>query len=194
MEVKGCLMDNHLRRTTRTALLLALALVFQSLRFVIPVPVFASTFLIGALVNACLLVALQTAGRGPAFLIACVTPVVAYFQQLLPLPVFILPIAIGNSLYVWLYYRLLRIGPVWPAIGGAALGKAAFFYLAFSRLLMWVNLPPAIASGLMFVMGWPQVVTGILGGILSQGVVSRLASILDVDRNHKKRKGGNDAQ
>ena len=122
------------------------------------------------------------------------TPVVAYFQQLLPLPVFILPIAIGNSLYVWLYYRLLRIGPVWPAIGGAALGKAAFFYLAFSRLLMWVNLPPAIASGLMFVMGWPQVVTGILGGILSQGVVSRLAPILDVDRNHKKRKGGNDAQ
>lgn len=185
--------DNNLRKTTRTALLLALALVFQSLRFVIPVPIIASTFLIGALVNTCLLIALQTAGRGPAFLIACITPMVAYFQQLLPLPVFIIPIAMGNSLYVWLFSKLLRIGPVWPAIGGAALGKAAFLFLAFSRLLMFINLPPAISAGLLFVMGWPQLITGVVGGILAYWVGKRLAPIMDADRNKIKRKGGNDA-
>lgn len=46
----------------RGALLLALTLVFQSLRFLIPVPVFLSTFLIGTLVNMCLLVAVEEVG------------------------------------------------------------------------------------------------------------------------------------
>ena len=179
--------DNHLRKLSRSALLLALALVFQSLRFVVPIPPIASTFLIGSLVNATLLVALQTVGLGPALLIACVTPVVAYLQQLLPLPVFIVPVAIGNCLFVWLFYKLLRIGPVWPAIGGAALGKAAFFYLAFSWLLTFIKLPPAITTGLLFVMGWPQLVTGIFGGLLARWIGKKLQPILGNDSKNTKR-------
>jgi len=179
--------DNNLRKLSRTALLLALTIVFQSLRFVIPLPAIASTFLIGSLVNASLLIALQTTGLSPALLIGCITPMVAYFQQLLPLPIFILPVALGNCLYVWLFYRLLRIGPVWPAIGGAAAGKAAFFYLAFSWLLTFIKLPPAVTAGLLFVMGWPQFITGILGGVLSRWVWQRLRSILDEGANNTKR-------
>ncbi len=178
MEAQRCLADNNLKTISRTGLLLALTIVFQSLRFIVPLPAFASTLLIGSLVNACLLIALQTTGPGPAFLIACVTPVVAYFQQLLPLPIFIVPVAAGNILYVWLFHRLLRIGPVWPAIAGAAVGKAAFFYLAFSWLLTLIQLPSAVANGLLFVMGWPQLITGILGGVLSRWVGAKLHSIL----------------
>lgn len=180
------MVENNLRKLSRTALLLALTIIFQSLRFVIPAPAFASTLLIGSLVNASLLITLQSTGLGAAFLIACVTPIVAYFQQLLPLPVFILPVAVGNSLYVWLFYRLLRIGPVWPAIGGAAVGKAAFFYLAFSWLLTFVKLPPAITAGLLFVMGWPQLITGILGGVLSRWIWKRLHSQLDEGMGNTK--------
>ena len=170
--------DAQQRKMTRTALLLAIVLVFQSLRFVLPVPAFVSTFIIGALVNACLLLALQSVGLGAALLIACVTPVIAYFQQLLPVPVFILPVAAGNALYIWLFQRLSRIGPVWPAIGGAALGKTAFFYLAFSWLLTWIKLPPAIAAAIMFVMSWPQLVTGVLGGLLARMVWRRLSPVV----------------
>ena len=140
------------KKISRTALLLAIAILCQSLRFFLPAPVFLSTFVIGALVNACLLIALQATGLGSALLIACITPVVAYFQQLLPIPVFILPVAVGNSLYVWLYQRLLRIGPVWPAIGGAALGKAAFFYLAFSWLLTLIEIPAPMAAAIVSLM------------------------------------------
>ena len=61
-----------------------------------------------------------------------------------------------------------------PAIGGAALGKAIFFYLAFSQLLKFIELPPPLAAGLLFVMGWPQFVTGVLGAILSHWVGKRL--------------------
>ena len=148
-------------------MLLALTLVFQSLRFVIPLPPWMSTFLIGSLVNLSLLLSLRLLGLGPAIFIACVTPVVAWLQQLLPLPIFILPVAVGNSLYVWLFFRLRRAGPEWIAVGCAALGKAAFFFLAFSWLLTLVALPPLLSAGLLFVMGWPQLVTGILGGMLS---------------------------
>ena len=100
-----------MKNLTRTGLLLALTLVFQSLRFLIPLPPWMSTFLIGSLVNAALLVALQALGLRSALLIACVTPVVAWLQQLLPLLVFILPVALGNSLYIWLFSRLRRAGP-----------------------------------------------------------------------------------
>ncbi|HWR31697.1 MAG TPA: hypothetical protein VN631_17920 [Negativicutes bacterium] len=179
--------DNNLRKLSRAGLLLALTIVFQSLRFFVPLPAVASTFLVGSLVNACLLIALQTTGLGPAFLIAGVTPIVAYFQQLLPLPIFILPVAVGNSLYVWLFYRLLRIGPVWPAIGGAAFGKAAFFYLAFSWILTFIQLPPVVTAGLLFVMGWPQLITGILGGVLACLVGKKLQPIMNESMRDSKR-------
>lgn len=165
------------KKITRAALLLALVILFQSLRLIIPAPPIASTLLIGTLVNACLLIAGQVTGLWPAILIAFVTPVVAYFQQLLPIPIFILPVAVGNSLYVWLFSRLIRIGPEWPAILGATLGKTAFFYLAFSWLLTLIHIPPAMASGVLFIMGWPQLVTGIVGGFLARIVYKRLQSI-----------------
>ena len=169
----------------RTSLLLALTLICQSLRFFLPVPVFFSTLIIGALVNACLLVALKMAGLGPALVIALITPIVAYFQQVLPIPIFIVPVAVGNSLYVWLYDRLERIGPAGMAIGAAAAGKAAFFYLAFSWLLGLIQLPPLMASAIMFIMSWPQLATGIAGGLLAHFISRRLLGALGNDLGEK---------
>lgn len=166
-----------MKNLTRTGLLLALTLVFQSLRFLIPLPPWMSTFLIGSLVNAALLVALQALGMRSALLIACVTPVVAWLQQLLPLPVFILPVAVGNSLYIWLFFRLRRAGPEWLAVGSAALGKAAFFFLAFRGLLSVLELPPALSTAILFVMGWPQLVTGLVGGFIAIYAWRRLERI-----------------
>ena len=166
-----------MKNLTRTGLLLALTLVFQSLRFLIPLPPWMSTFLIGSLVNAALLVALQALGLRSALLIACVTPVVAWLQQLLPLPVFILPVALGNSLYIWLFSRLRRAGPEWLAVGSAALGKAAFFFLAFRGLLSVLELPPALSTAILFVMGWPQLVTGLIGGFIAIYAWRRLERI-----------------
>ena len=166
-----------MKNLTRTGLLLALTLVFQSLRFLIPLPPWMSTFLIGSLVNAALLVALQALGLRSALLIACVTPVVAWLQQLLPLPVFILPVALGNSLYIWLFSRLRRAGPEWLAVGSATLGKAAFFFLAFRGLLSMLELPPALSAAILFVMGWPQLVTGLIGGFIAIYAWRRLERI-----------------
>lgn len=160
---------------TRAALLLALTLVFQSLRLVIPVPPFFTTFIIGSLVNACLLIALETAGLGAAAAIAVVAPVVAYLQGLLFLPVFVPAVALGNLLYVLLFRAVLARGRA-LAIGLSSAGKAAFLFAAFTWLLTLVSVPPALAAGLMFAMSWPQLVTTVAGGVLATVVGKKLNS------------------
>jgi len=158
---------------TRTALLLALTLVFQSLRFIIPIPVLFSTFLIGSLVNACLLVAGETVGARPALLIALIAPIVAYFQQLLPLPIFIIPVALGNAIYIGVFSIGTRWNS-WLRLGVAALSKTLFMYIVFSWLLTLISIPTKLATGLMLVMSWPQFVTGVVGAILANIIKKRL--------------------
>ena len=166
--------DNRI--LTRIALLIALALIFQSLRFVIPMPVFLSTFIIGSLVNAVLLVAVETVGVLGAVLIAVLTPTVAYFQQMLPLPVFILPVALGNIIYV-IFFKVIK-GCSWQRITIAAAGKTGFLFISFKWMLGFVILNPKIVTGIMFVMSWPQFVTGIVGGFLAMAVTKRIKSVL----------------
>jgi hypothetical protein len=162
-------------KMTRAALLLALTLVFQSLRFVLPLPPFASTVLIGSLVNAGLLITVETAGLWPAVIIAVCTPLMAYLQQLLPLPVFILPVAAGNLLYVFLYALLMKRR--WVATISAAIAKSLALYLCFLWLLSHIAIPPKLAGSLLFIMSWPQLLTGIAGGMIAMLIVKRLASI-----------------
>jgi hypothetical protein len=161
------------RILARAALLLALTVIFQSLRLVIPLPPFFTTFVIGSLVNACLLVALETAGLGAAAVIALVAPVVAYLQGLLFLPVFVPPVAVAHLLYVLIYKTLLARGRL-AAVGLATAIKAAVLFLAFTWLLTFINIPPKLAAGIMFAMSWPQVFTGVMGGILAIVVSRRL--------------------
>ena len=161
----------------RTAQLTALALVFQSLRFVLPLPPLASTLFIGVLVNTTLLVAAVSAGVWPAVTIAIIAPVVAYLQQHLLFPVFIPFIAAGNCIFVVLYTAFFRRG--WPWLAGitAATGKTAFLYCSFMWLLSgrhFLSLPPAIAAPILMLMGWPQLVAALGGAFLVLIIVRRL--------------------
>lgn len=175
-ENKIYFMNNKYTLLTRTALLLAFTLVFQSLRFIIPIPAFLSTFLIGSLVNACLLVAVETVGVQPALLIGIIAPIVAFFQQLLPLPIFIIPVALGNAVYIGVF-SIGRKWNSWLRIGIATSGKTVFMYAAFSWLLTLIAIPAKLATGLLLVMSWPQLVTGVVGGILA-GIIKKRLQLL----------------
>ncbi|MCX7780800.1 MAG: hypothetical protein N2491_07785 [Negativicutes bacterium] len=157
---------------TRAALLLALTLVFQSLRFVLPITPIASTVVVGSLVNACLVVATYVAGIKPTLAIAAAAPAVAYLQQLLPLPVLILPVALGNIIYVAIL--AMQGKQRWAGLVFAALAKSLFLYLVFDWILALLNLPPKLAASLKFVMSWPQFITAIGGGILAFLILGRL--------------------
>jgi hypothetical protein len=161
------------RRLTRSALLLAIALLLQALRLIIPIPPMLSTFLIGSLVNTCLLVSAQAVGLSPACMLGVAMPVAAYFQQMLPLPVLILPVAAGNIIFICLFLLLAK-KTVWAAVGTAAIGKTVFLYGAFTWLLTLVAIPAKIAAGILFVMSWPQFITGIAGGSVALLIMRRL--------------------
>jgi hypothetical protein len=169
--------DTGYRLLTRAALLLALTLLFQSLRFIVPLPVFLSTLLIGTLVNACLLIAAEAIGFRAALMIGVIAPVVAYMQQLLPLPVFVLPVAAGNIIYVTLFLIVLRWNR-WLGIATAAVGKTLLLYSMFAWMLTWVAIPPQLATGLLFVMSWPQLITTVAGGLLATVVVHKIRPLL----------------
>jgi hypothetical protein len=160
---------------TRTALLLALTLLFQSLRLVIPLPVLMSTFFIGTMVNACLLIAAEMVGWRSALFISIMAPIVAYMQQLLPIPLFILPVFAGNAIYVILFLTIFRRGR-YPAVLTAGLGKTFVLYGCFYWMLTWIDIPRPVAAGLLFVMSWPQLVTTIAGGLLAAIIVKRVGA------------------
>jgi hypothetical protein len=57
----------------------------------------------------------------------------------------------------------------------AASGKTLLLYFTFSWLLSWVNIPPKIASGLLLVMSWPQLVTALAGAAVAAIISRRFA-------------------
>lgn len=166
-------MNKQYTMLTRTALLLSLTLLFQSLRFIIPIPAFLSTFLIGSLVNACLLIATETIGVRSAFIIGFLAPIIAYMQQLLPLPILILPVALGNAIYIAVFF----VGRNYPylRVGSAAVSKSIFMYFSFSWLFSFIAIPAKVAASILFIMSWPQVITGLVGGILTILITRRLS-------------------
>lgn len=170
------MMVSNYQMLTRTALLLALTLLFQSLRMVIPIPLFISVFIIGTLVNACLLIASQSVGVKSGVAIAVLAPVVAWFQQLLALPIFIIPVGLGNIIYIMIFQVLIKKGPV-PALSIAAIAKAATLYLSFKWLFALLDIPSSITTGIMLVMSWPQIVTAFLGGMMAIVLLKRLKMI-----------------
>lgn len=162
------------RSMTRAALLLALMFIFQSLRLLVPVPAFVSMFVIGSAVNACLLAAVETAGWQAALLLGLAAPVIAYLQQALPVPVLIIPVIAANILYIIGYKVLLPVNR-WLAVAAAAGLKLAGLYMAVAWLLTFVHLPENLAVMIKMMLSWPQLITGVAGGIICFVVLARRA-------------------
>ena len=160
-------------RLARSGLLLALLLTVQALRLVLPLPPFITMFGIGSAVNACLLAATLFAGWRAALFMAVIAPVVAWLQQMLPLPILIVPVAVANVVYLTVFFWLFR-RQRWVAVLAAATAKMAGMYAATDWLLRFVALPELPAKLLRLMFSWPQLVTGVLGGALCILIVERL--------------------
>ena len=160
--------DGRLRNLVRGAILLALAVVLQGMRLIIPVPTPISMFLIGSAVNACLVLIARTQGVTAAVLL----PVFAWLEGMLPLWFFIFPVMVGNIVFVLLVNTARG-----REIYGAAFVKAFVLYSAFFVLLQVVEVPNRIGAGILFVMSWPQIVTGLIGIGIALYAQKRLAEV-----------------
>lgn len=159
------------RIITGTGLLLALALLSQSLRLIIPLPNMVSMFLIGSLVGLCMLLAAMRYGVVSGLVIAWVTPIIAFMQSMLPFAPFVPIVAIGNSVFVVLGF-LLRNQSLWLQTAVCSVAKCVLLYCSFALLFMSFAIPYPIAKAVLFMMSWPQIVTGTLAVIGARFLMS----------------------
>jgi hypothetical protein len=152
------------RQVTGTALLLALTAALQiSGRYLTPFLGPANIFVVGTLVNACLLIAVDYTGIRGATAIAFAVPFTALLSGApVPLP-FVPFIGAGNFLLVLMSY-LFKRKTIGVPVGAAA--KFLFLFGAVVVFLRLTDLPAALAGVLYFSFSWPQLVTALLGGVV----------------------------
>lgn len=162
-----------MNKLSRGALLLAMAVVLQAIRLILPLPLQVSTFLIGSLVHMMLVITTYSVGRKPALLMGWLLPIFAYLQGQLALSLLIPVVILGNFLFVQLLPRggvsliSLRGLLVPPLMKGLFMGGSTFFLLKLVELQI-----PAMEKLLLFGMSVPQLVTGIIGILLANYILT----------------------
>jgi len=152
------------------AFFLALGIVFQGLRWLLPLPPPVSMFLIGSLVNMTLLLAVRITQRRRAACIGLLLPLVAFLQGQLSIVPMVFLVGMGNAAYVlWANYCWKHLS-VWTA----PLLKALLLYSGTKGLFFALGLTGPLAAALLFMMSWPQVFTGAAGLFLARCLLPRL--------------------
>lgn len=163
---------------TRTAMLLALTLVFQIgfRQFAQPV--------VGPLVNMMLLISVLLVGLPSALMIGILTPMIAFIVGIIGLFPLIPMIIAGNMLYIlmfgWIRTKLSFKLKDYLSVLLAAVVKFLFLYVAVRTILplMIVEVkPPVIAT-----FSLPQLYTALFGGVLALIVYNMLPFRKEVER------------
>jgi len=147
---------------TKSAVLLALALIFQIgfMPFAQPV--------VGPLVNMTLLLAVLTVGPFHAVMIGCITPVMAFMLGIMPMPLLVPVVVLGNAAFITVFYgaaiKMKRINQM-MALVAAALFKYAI--MAASIRLIAAQFMPGMPDRLIHAFSLPQFYTAMLGGMLA---------------------------
>ena len=154
------------KRITTTALLLALCIVFQSMKGL-------SIYLTGSAVNCILVIATLYCGLFSGTCIAILTPVVAYFMGATPImnmiPLMMLVIMVGNELIVlcvWLFHKKrMEVGMLLGCVT-----KALFLWLAvwFAVLpIFGTKLPEPMVMTVKTTFSITQFVTACIGSVIA---------------------------
>lgn len=163
--------NNQRKLLVRGALLLAAAICFQSLRLIFPLPPMAGMFIIGSLVNMTLVVAVRSAGFMPALLISFLSPIIGFFQGQLAIPVFIPVVVLGNIVLIFFCQQFWHRKFLWLA----PIFKTVMLYAGTMVVLQCFAIPEKVTQVILFMMSWPQIITGIIGLMLARQLLKRLA-------------------
>ncbi len=151
------------KKLVRTALLLALALMFQIVfrQFAQP--------LVGPLVNMTLILATLMVGVDSGVFIGVLTPVVAFLMGIVSVAPLVPIIAIGNILLVviicFFNQKTSIKGNKWVGILSGAFVKYAFLTISVRALLPL--LIPKVPPVMIAAFSLPQLYTAIIGGVLA---------------------------
>jgi len=162
-----------LNKLIKSALFLAIAIVFQTLGKSFPQ---LSQFVTGSVVNAILLLTACVCGTWWAIGVGALTPILAALtgQLAAPLVPFVPFIIIGNALIILVFAIFLNYKSYgkYLAIIPAALVKFAFLYLSVTYIVQLFNIK--IPKKAAVAMGIPQLITGLIGGVLACLIIEAL--------------------
>lgn len=164
---------------TRTAILLALAIVIQMLgRFLGP----SNNFVVGPLVNAILLVATAMTGLWGGTAIAVIAPFVSALTNkaaIAPLILSFSPfIALGNFVLVLSYFLLAKKSKVAGVLVGAVV-KFGVLFGSITAFVQLLSVKPKQAAVLTALFSWPQLLTAVIGGIIALIVIKALDRVIE---------------
>ncbi|MBQ9764379.1 MAG: hypothetical protein IJV92_08495 [Phascolarctobacterium sp.] len=154
------------------ALLVAIAVILQASRLVLPLPPLVTTFIIGTLVNMMLVLCVRLNGFTSAAILSVLLPVFAYVQGQLLLPLLIPVVGLGNILFA---YAVMKLGKgvlayvVPPVIKAVSMCASAYVVIAFLGIES-----VAMQKGILFAMSVPQLVTGVTGIVCAEKVIKVL--------------------
>ena len=177
--------SKNVRDLVTAALLLALALVFQSgIRFLLGDHI-VSTYLISTLVNLCLILAACLVNLWAGLLIAVAAPLMAFLQGHVKLPLMLPFLMVGNAMPVLLYglfsgktFRNTgRLNLISWSVTGAAAAILKFAVIVVGNALvlstkqgtvLWVTL--GAGAGLQI----QQLITAILAMLICYAILPRI--------------------
>lgn len=158
----------------KLAMFLAVAFVFQSIRLIMPmIPGPVNMFLIGSLLNTVMVLSIWCTGSPWAAVIGILLPLGAFMQGQLPVVLMIPVVALGNAIYILLAGKFKQSKLVYVS----PLVKAVLLYGGTWLVVNTIGLPAPASGMILFMMSWPQIVTGAIGLFLANKVYKYLDSI-----------------
>ena len=158
----------------KLAMFLAVAFVFQSIRLIMPmIPGPVNMFLIGSLLNTVMVLSIWCTGSYWAAVIGILLPLGAFMQGQLPVVLMIPVVALGNAVYILLAGKFKQSKLVYAS----PLVKAVLLYGGTWLVVHTIGLPAPVSGMILFMMSWPQIVTGAIGLFLANKVYKYLDSI-----------------
>ena len=153
-------------------LLVAIAVILQASRLILPLPPLLTTFIIGTLVNMMILLCVRLNGFTSAVILSILLPIFAYVQGQLVLPMLIPVVALGNILFTYCvksFEQGVLAYLVPPAVKTVSMCASAYVVIAFLGIES-----VAMQKGILFAMSVPQLVTGFTGILCAKKMVEVL--------------------
>ena len=165
--------NTYLRTLARGSVLLTMAIVAQEIRLFLPLPPLLSIIVIGTMLNAIMVMAVRYASLTSAIIISAVLPLFAFMQGHVIIPLMIPVIFLGNLVLVLVCDKfwgksIIILAPVL---------KTVTLYMLSRVLLSMLGLQNKVVDAILLGMGWPQLITAILGIILAMQLEKRLVFV-----------------
>ena len=164
--------NTYLRTLARGSVLLTMAIVAQEIRLFLPLPPLLSIIVIGTMLNAIMVMAVRYASLTSAIIISAVLPLFAFMQGHVIIPLMIPVIFLGNFVLVLVCDKFWGKGIII-----APVLKTVTLYMLSRVLLSMLGLQNKVVDAILLGMGWPQLITAILGIILAMQLEKRLVFV-----------------